>query len=369
MSSKPAFFNYDLPKERIAQRPVSFGGARDSSKLLHVERFEAGGLKFHSKKFTEVLEILKPGDLLVLNNSKVLPWRFFLKTERSETEFEALLCGRVEVLSENEEIWEGYFKPLRKLKAGDRLNICRELETEFLSRSEDETKARIKIKKIDTDCELTIVDLINKNGLPPIPPYIRKGKGDEIDRGLYQTVYASASSDDGAGSLAAPTAGLHFTEELLSSLKSKGVLVEFVTLHVGPASFIPVRDGDFVNYKMPEEFYEIPEGTAEQIFKAKAEGRRVVGVGTTTCRALESWALSKDGIAEMKSTKLFINPGFDFKVIDALFTNFHQPQTTHLLIVAALIGEEGTADAYQFALANDFRFLSYGDSMLIEQFS
>jgi S-adenosylmethionine:tRNA ribosyltransferase-isomerase len=363
MSPNSTFFNYDLPKERIAQRPVSFGGTRDSSKLLHVQRVGNQELKFNPKKFSEITEILKPGDLLVLNNSKVLPWRFFLKTERSTTEFEALLCGRVEMLNENEEIWEGYFKPLKKLKIGDRFNICLELETEFLSRSDDETKGRIKIKKVDQSCDLTIIDLINKHGLPPIPPYIRKGKGDEIDRGLYQTVYAEQS-----GSLAAPTAGLHFTEELLSSLKARGILVEFVTLHVGPASFLPVRDGDYQNYQMPEEFYEIPTNTAERIFKAKEEGRRVIGVGTTTCRALESWALAKDGIAEMKSTKLFINPGFDFRVIDALFTNFHQPQTTHLLIVAALIGEKGTADAYQFALENEFRFLSYGDSMFIEQF-
>ena len=330
-------FTYDLPPQRIAQWPVE--GERSKSKLLRLKPSS----EIVDANFSELRQFLKPGDVLVLNNTKVQPRRFFANLNGKEIE--------VLLLEQKDEVWEALAKPMRKLAVGDVLELTAEVKAEVLGRTEDQRRIKLKIT------EAQVAEL----GLMPIPPYIRDGRSEDKDKERYQTVFA-----ENAGSVAAPTAGLHFTKELLEELKNKGVQICYLTLHVGPASFLAVSDEVFEGTELSKEFYHVADDTRQIIRNAKKEGRRIVAVGTTVMRSLESLDLNQQD-AGFKETKLFIKPGFEFKVVDALLTNFHQPGSSHLLLVEAFIGRENIEKVYQHGLENNYRFLSYGDGSFFEK--
>ncbi len=347
------FFSYELPKDRIATRPTAHSGSRSDAKLLHARRNADGKVVISDKVFRDLPDILKPGDLLVLNDTKVIPSRFFVKNLRTGGDVEVLLLAGGEGSSERRALG----KPLRKLQDGDVLEFSKGISAKVLGREDD---GRVLVLEFLL-CGEKLEKGLSEIGIMPIPPYIRDGRADEEDKEFYQTVFAKH-----AGSIAAPTAGLHFTKDIFSLLVERGIDISYVTLHVGRASFQPVT-GDVNNYQMPVERFSIPRITQERIKKQKEARKRVIAVGTTVTRTLESWA--KAGFSETEDfsqTELFIKPGFNFKVVDSLITNFHQPQTTHLLLVSALFGTEEVANLYQHALAGDYRFLSYGDSMYLE---
>lgn len=309
-------------------------------------------LQCADRVFAELPDILRAGDLLVINNSKVLPHRFIFEHRNSEME--------VLLLEEETEAdhWLCLAKPMKRAKLGEDLALSEHILARVLGRDESGERLRLVLRTHNSTENLS--GLILSEGQMPIPGYIRQGRADHTDAELYQTVYAKH-----AGSVAAPTAGLHFTAELFHTLKEKGVEVQELTLHVGPASFQPVRD--FANHEMPTEWYSISADVMAALERAKKEKRRIVCVGTTSARTLESAARDLPKPDEFVPTKLFITPGFEFKYVDVLMTNFHQPGTTHLLLVAAFIGEENTSRIYEHALASDYRFLSYGDTMLLER--
>lgn len=351
-------FHYTLPESKIAQRPAGVSGSRAQSKLLHAVAQKAGGASISDHYFTELESLLKKGDLLVLNNSRVLPCRFFARREGDGKEFEVLLVyPAVDGLN-----WEALARPMRRLRAGDVLILSEHLRARVSGRTEDGQRLHLVLSS-EGD-ERLCAEILAEEGMMPIPPYIRKGHADQSDREFYQTIYAAVP-----GSVAAPTAGLHFTDELFDCLARAGVSRAYVTLHVGPASFLPIKSDELSAHKMLAEKYLIPQETRAAVARAKESGGRVVAVGTTSVRALESAALGAD-IAqggEMHETELLITPGFRFRVVDSIITNFHQPGSTHLLLVAAFIGRRNTEQIYSYALERDYRFLSYGDGMLLER--
>ena len=350
-------FTYELPTEKIAQRPRDAGeslllSADDRTNSVHIS----------DRRFSELPAILEAGDLLVLNDSKVLPTRFFATQDNEQGDsrtFEILLLSRSES-EEEREIWQALVKPLKKLKAGRAIHLSENLEAEMLSRTADGSKAVLKLSK-KSPAE-TFQHLIEQEGTMPIPPYIREGIADEADKQRYQTVYAAA-----AGSVAAPTAGLHFTSGLLEKLETSGIRTCRITHHVGPGSFLPIRN-TLEEHRMTEEWYCISSETWQKLQKHKAAGRRIIAVGTTSVRTLES-AFSDSSFKpdRLLSTDLFITPGYEFKAISALITNFHQPDSTHLQLVAAFFGTPQTSQVYNYALSQSYRFLSYGDSMLLQR--
>lgn len=351
----PAFFNYSLPKERIAQFPLSLSGNRSDAKLLHA-RNNSDNLEIQDLEVPAVLEILKPGDLLILNNTKVLPVRFFTNLTK-EIEVEVFLLEKIPSLEDGSEDWLTLARPMKKFKEGMGFKLSSSINAEVLGRDEEGRRLKLRLKN---SSDLTMEEVISKEGTMPIPVYIRDGHALDYDKELYQTVFAKEQ-----GSVAAPTAGLHFTKELLAALKERGVNICFITLHVGFASILPVENPD--SHQMAYESYVVTEETITAIQMTKESGGRIAVVGTTSTRALESMAIAKDFVpGEVSQTNLFIRSGFDFKIVDLLFTNFHQPQSTHLLLVAAFMGEENIEKIYQHALKNNYRFLSYGDTMLLE---
>ncbi len=370
------FLEYTLPAERIAQRPIGRGEARAQSKLLRAsfKPHVPNSLEISNHSFNEILGFLRKGDVLVLNDTEVVPSRFFVSFPNVERKIEILLTLQ-RSSSANVETWEALAKPMRKLKEGIVFDLEEGLECTCLGRTENNSRVLLEIRTKDKGPSVSW--RLRTLGLMPIPPYIRGGVADSLDRESYQTVIAKEP-----GSIACPTAGLHFTEQLLSDISNKGVEVHTVTLHVGTASFSPIRDADIEEHKMLEERYCLKEKTCWAICKAKQEGRRVVVVGTTCVRALESAARQKEysllsgddtGASSFSgrdtrflSTDLFITPGFDFKVVDCLITNFHQPCSTHLLLVGAFAGSNNIERIYNHALNGDYRFLSYGDSMMLE---
>ena len=373
-----SFLDYNLPDEKIAQRPVGHGNNRSTSKLLHAS-VAGGKLCLEDKRYSDLPNILKPDDLLVLNNSKVLPCRFFVKTDASEVE--VLFIKMVLSDNDSEETWEVLARPMKRLKTDKTFNLCPGLKASAVCRSDDNhNRLLLRVYKEDTGSAASIESILRSNALMPIPPYIRGGHADSEDRETYQNVYAEEF-----GSIAAPTAGFHFTEELFQDLAKHGIEKTYITLHVGTASFTPIRECDIAHHKMDTEYYEVTFEAAQMIHNAKAAGRRVVVVGTTCLRALESAVRTPelaflDGRSDFtinrsaekstsfkQGTELFITPGFDFRVADCLITNFHQPKSTHLLLVASFIGEGNTAEIYRHALDNSYRFLSYGDGMLLEK--
>ena len=341
---KVSDFDYELPKELIAKFPVE---PRDSSRLMVLHRNTG---EIEHRIFRDIVEYLKPGDVLVINDTKVIPARLFGKLETG---------GKVELLLVRQPglgIWEVMAKPARKLKEGKRIYFDEELEAVVKGYSGEGRRIVEFILKSNKD----FMEKLEEIGHIPLPPYIEREEKPE-DREKYQTVFARKE-----GAVAAPTAGLHFTEELLQKLKDKGIIIKNITLHVGPGTFKPVKVENVEEHQMDYETYHVPEDTAAEINRAKEEGRRVIAVGTTVTRTLES-AAEKDGKVKPGegSTNLFIYPGYRFKVIDALITNFHLPRSTLLMLVSAFAGRERILNAYREAVKKGYRFYSYGDAMFI----
>ena len=339
---KVSDFNYNLPKELIAQVPIK---DRDQSRLMVLDRKNK---TIEHKIFKDIIDYLEPGDCLVRNNTKVIPARLYGVKEETGANVEFLLLKRVDG-----DIWEVMVKPGRKLMPGVRVEFGNGLlKAEILEKFEDGNR------KVKFEYNGIFNEILNEIGLMPLPPYIHE-KLKEKDR--YQTVYAKYE-----GSAAAPTAGLHFTDELFKKLKEKGVEVANVTLHVGIGTFRPVKVENIEEHDMHSEHFYIKAEDAEKINKAKREGHRVIAVGTTSCRVLESIADENGYVKEVEGdTNIFIYPGYKFKCIDGLITNFHLPQSTLLMLVSALADKEFILQAYNEAVKEKYRFFSFGDAMLI----
>lgn len=334
-------FYYDLPEELIAQEPIA---DRSSSRLMCLDK--ATG-KTEDRHFYDIVDLLRPDDLLVLNDTKVIPARLFGKKTDTGGAIEFLLLRRITA-----DEWEVILKPGRRAKPGAKFVFGDELFAEVLSVGEDGTR----IVKFSYDG--IFEEVLDRLGEMPLPPYITKRLE---DKNRYQTVYAKNS-----GSAAAPTAGLHFTPELLDKIRAKGVDVEFLTLHVGLGTFRPVKAEDIGEHHMHSEFYILPEKTAEAVNRAKMRGGRVISVGTTATRVLETAGGGGLPLHECSGwTDIFIYPGVKFNVIDALITNFHLPESTLIMLVSALAGRENVLAAYNEAVRKRYRFFSFGDAMFI----
>lgn len=339
---KKSDFWFDLPEELIAQTPLE---KRDLSRLMHLNKETGEVGHFH---FSDLPQFLNPGDCLVLNDSRVLPAR--LIGHRSTG-------GQVEVLllkNLGNDEWECLTKPGKKTRPGTEILFGEnDLTGEVLSTGEGGTR-RIKFHY-----EGIFLEILDRLGKMPLPPYIHT---ELKDNERYQTVYSKV-----VGSAAAPTAGLHFTPELLDEIRAKGVTVCFITLHVGLGTFRPVKEDDIESHEMHSEFCVMPKETADAINRAKRSGHRVVAVGTTSCRTIESFA-GEDGTMQETSgwTDIFIYPGYRFKCVDALVTNFHLPESTLIMLVSAFAGRENILNAYRTAIANGYHFFSFGDAMILE---
>ncbi|MDF3003225.1 MAG: queA [Bacillota bacterium] len=337
-------FDYNLPEELIAQHPAD---KRDESRLMVIDR-STGELSH--KHFYDILDYLNPGDCLVMNNSKVLPARLFGVKEHTGAKVEFLLIKRIEG-----DIWEAMVRPGKRLHPGDRVSFGDgTLMADIIEHSEGGTRL------VKFEYEGVFLELLEQLGKIPLPPYIERESGAE-DKERYQTVYCKEE-----GSVAAPTAGLHFTEELLKRAEKKGVKLAYVTLHVGIGTFRPVKCETIEEHKMHFEEYHIDDENANIINETKRSGGRIISVGTTSTRTMES-AATEDGIIlpGEGSTGIFIYPGYRFKVVDCLITNFHLPKSTLLMLVSALYNRENIISAYNEAVAQDYRFFSYGDAMFI----
>ncbi len=339
---KTSDFDYYLPEELIAQTPVE---PRDSSRLLVYNREDD---KIYHEHFYDIKKFLKAGDLLVRNNTRVLPARMFARTLNGG-KVEVLLLKRFDLTE-----WEVVVKPGKKAKPGSLLTISDRLSLEVLASIEESGSRRVKFIY-----DGVFEDIISELGEMPLPPYITEKLK---DKERYQTVYAKVD-----GSAAAPTAGLHFTDRLLTELKDMGVEIADVLLHVGLGTFRPVKTEDILSHHMHSEYYEIDEENAEKINRAKREGRRVIAVGTTSVRTLES-ASDENGFVKpvQDNTEIFIYPSYKFKCVDALITNFHLPKSTLIMLVSALSTREKVLELYNTAVVEKYRFFSFGDSMFIE---
>ena len=334
-------FYYDLPEELIAQTPLL---KRDTSKMLYLNR-ESGNTEH--KSFSDILDYLNEGDCLVLNNTRVLPARIF--GTRLDT---GAIVEFVLLKQKDANIWECIAGPGKKAKTGTFFKFSDNLSAEVIDVLEDGNR----ILKFTANGEFFAV--LDEVGQMPLPPYI-KAKLEDKER--YQTVYSKE-----LGSAAAPTAGLHFTDEILEKIKAKGIKVAFVTLHVGLGTFRPVKVEDVTKHKMHTEEYFVSEDTAKIINETKKNGGRVICVGTTSCRTIESVAQKYGEIKACSGdTDIFIYPGYSFKCMDGLITNFHLPESTLIMLVSAFAGYENTMNAYKIAVENKYRFFSFGDSMLI----
>jgi len=349
-------FAYDLPQERIAQTPVE---PRDSSRLLVVER--ATGLLAH-RHFHDISDYLRPGDLLIANHSRVIPARLLGHRAKTGGQVEILLLAeRADIGADT---WEALVRPGRRLRDGSLVIFGNQqqpalLQAEVLQRTEGGARiVRFVVLSQDTSAP-TVREVIDQLGHMPLPPYIHETL---TDPERYQTVYSRIT-----GSAAAPTAGLHFTPALLDRLRAKGVSVGFVTLHVGIDTFRPVEVEDFREHKMHSEEIDLNEQTAEMIRQTRRSGGRVIAVGTTAVRVLESVASLYAGQAQSYhgSTRLFITPGYRFQLVDALITNFHLPRSTLLLLVSAFASKSLIEKAYQEAIEEHYRFFSFGDAMFL----
>ena len=339
---KTSDFYYDLPQELIAQDPLE---DRSSSRLMHLS-LKDGSIEH--RHFTDVLDYLEEGDCLVINDTKVIPARLYGHKEETGALIEILLLKRRE-----NDIWECLVKPGKKARPGAKITFGNGILKGEIIDVVDEGNRLIQFHY-----EGIFEEILDQLGEMPLPPYItHKLK----DKNRYQTVYAKNE-----GSAAAPTAGLHFTKELLEKVKEKGVNIAHVTLHVGLGTFRPVKVDDVESHHMHSEFYMVEEDQAKLINDTKKAGKRVVAVGTTSCRTLES-ATGEDGILKAGSgwTEIFIYPGYPFKMIDALITNFHLPESTLVMLVSALAGKENIMHAYEVAVQEKYRFFSFGDAMII----
>jgi len=335
-------FYFDLPEELIAQEPIE---QRDMSRLLVLHR-EDGSIEH--KVFKDMIDYLEEGDCLVLNNSRVIPARLYGVREETGAKMEFVLLKRID-----KNRWETLVKPGKKAKPGTRFVFgngelkCTVIET-------TDSGGRI----IEFEYDGIFEEILDKLGQMPLPPYIKKQLK---DRERYQTVYSKIE-----GSAAAPTAGLHFTKELLQRIKDKGVDIAYVTLHVGLGTFRPVKVENIEEHHMHLEFYVIDKESADMINRAKERGKRVIAVGTTSCRTLET-ASNENGRITPSSgwTDIFIYPGYKFKMVDCLITNFHLPESTLIMLVSTLAGQENVMNAYKVAVEERYRFFSFGDAMFI----
>ena len=335
-------FYYDLPQELIAQDPLE---DRSSSRLMVLDKITG---EVEHRHFKDITEYLRPGDCLVINNTKVIPARLYGVKEGTEAKIEILLLKRKE-----NDIWETLVKPGKKCKIGTKIVFGEGILTGEVVDIVEEGNRLIQFHY-----EGIFEEILDRLGQMPLPPYITHQLQ---DKNRYQTVYAKYD-----GSAAAPTAGLHFTPELLQQVRDMGVEIAEVTLHVGLGTFRPVKETDVLKHHMHSEFYKIEQSEADKINKAKKEGHRVIAVGTTSTRTLES-AADENGFLTEKSgwTEIFIYPGYHFKVIDALITNFHLPESTLVMLVSALAGREHVLAAYETAVEEKYRFFSFGDAMFI----
>jgi S-adenosylmethionine:tRNA ribosyltransferase-isomerase len=337
---KKSDFYYDLPEELIAQTPAM---PRDSSRLLV---YDLATGKLTDKIFRDVIDYLKEGDVLVVNNTKVIPARMFALTEHGGV-VEVLLLKRFNLTT-----WEVLMRPGKKGKIGARMKVNEKLS--FTVKDITESGERV----IEFEFDGVFEDILSEVGTMPLPPYIKEKLKDQT---RYNTVYSKVD-----GSAAAPTAGLHFTPELLEKIKAKGVKVAEVLLHVGLGTFRPVSEEIITDHKMHSEYYEISEDAANVINEAKRDGRRVIAVGTTSVRTLESVA-NDEGMVEAKkgNTEIFLYPPYKMKCVDGLITNFHLPESTLIMLVSCLTGREEILKAYEYAVGNKYRFFSFGDAMMI----
>ena len=333
-------FYYDLPEDRIAQTPAE---PRDSSKLLVYNRKTK---TVQDKIFRDIYDELNAGDVLVINNTKVIPARMFAKTMHGGV-VEVLLLKRYDIHT-----WEVLMRPGKKGKIGTTMTVSNELS--FTVKDITESGERV----IEFAYEGAFEDVLSRVGTMPLPPYIKQKLENQA---RYNTVYSKVN-----GSAAAPTAGLHFTDELLEKLKAKGVQIAEVLLHVGLGTFRPVSEEIITDHKMHAEYYEIKEDAAQIINQAKKDGRRVIAVGTTSVRTLESVA-DENGLVRAQSgnTEIFLYPPYKMKCVDALITNFHLPESTLIMLVACLTGREEILSVYKYAVEHEYRFFSFGDSMLV----
>ena len=338
---KVSDFNYDLPQELIAQVPIK---KRDESRLMVLNRKDH---TIEHKTFKDIIDYLEPGDCLVRNNTKVMPARIYGRKETG-AKVEFLLLNNIEG-----DIWETIVRPGNKLHVGARVIFGDGiLKAEILETMPGGTR------KVKFEYDGIFNEILDKIGLMPLPPYIHE---ELKDRDRYQTVYAKYD-----GSAAAPTAGLHFTSELLRKIEEKGVDIANVTLHVGIGTFRPVKEENVEEHDMHTEHFYIKGEDVEKINKAKRNGKRVIAVGTTSCRVLESIADENGMVKETEGdTSIFIYPGYKFKCLDGLITNFHLPQSTLLMLVSALAGKEFILEAYNVAVKEKYRFFSFGDAMFI----
>ena len=335
-------FYFDLPEELIAQDPLT---DRSSSRLLVLDK-ESGRVEHHI--FKDIIHYLEPGDCLVLNNTKVIPARLIGHKEDTGAAIEVLLLKHLE-----DGTWETLVKPGKKARPGARIVFGDGLLTAEVADIMEEGNRKIRF-----EYEGVFEEILDQLGEMPLPPYITHKLQ---DKNRYQTVYAKYE-----GSAAAPTAGLHFTPELLDALEKKGVKLAYVTLHVGLGTFRPVKEDNLLNHHMHTEYYQVSAEAAEMINSTKARGNRVICVGTTSCRTIESAADEKGHLEESSGdTSIFIYPGYQFKVLDGLITNFHLPESTLVMLVSALAGREHVLAAYEEAIKERYRFFSFGDAMFI----
>lgn len=345
-------FDYDLPEELIAQTPLEH---REDSRLMVVD--PVAHTMVHSE-FRRLLDYLRPGDLLVFNNSKVIPARLYGKKSDTGANVELLLTR-----PRSDVEWEAMAKPAKRLKPGTKIvfrkpsedNVVGDVDSENVAVVTDVLDGGLRLVRFEVSGSFD--DFLQTYGTMPLPPYIQTPLKEPS---RYQTVYAEP-----AGSVAAPTAGLHFTKDLLAKVREAGVETRFVTLHVGIGTFRPVQVQEVEKHVMHTETYEVTEETARAVAQAKADGRRVIAVGTTALRTLESAGQSGKVLAGRGETGIFIYPGYKFKVVDALITNFHLPKSTLIMLVAAMMGKEFTLAAYREAVAQRYRFFSFGDAMFI----
>ncbi len=339
---KVADFNYELPKELIAQHPYD---KRDEARLMVLDKNEE---LIEHKVFKDVIDYLNPGDCLVINNTKVIPARLYGKKDTGAN-VQFLLLKRIEG-----DTWEAMVKPGNKLKPGSKVifgdGLLKATVQEILEGGN---------RKVEFEYNGIFNEILDQIGMMPLPPYITEASREDNEK--YQTVYARYE-----GSAAAPTAGLHFTEELLEKIKEKGVEVANVTLHVGIGTFRPVKVETVEEHEMHSEHYYIKKEDADKINKAKLNGNRVIAVGTTSCRVLESVSDEKGMVKEIEGdTSIFIYPGYKFNCIDSLITNFHLPESTLIMLVSSLAGKDFIMKAYNEAVKKEYKFFSFGDAMII----
>ena len=347
-------YDYNLPEELIAQMPAD---KRDNSRMMVLNRKDR---TISHKHFYDIVDLIEPNTLLVMNNTKVLPARL-IGHKDTGAKIEVFLLKQNSKMQDEHENWEVLIKPSKRVKPDTIIKISDELSVRAIKRLEENGEWLVELIFNGNN----VLDVLHRNGNIPLPPYIERKIPNEdlkkLDFERYQTVYAKDE-----GSVAAPTAGLHFTKEILKKLENKGVELAYVTLNVGLGTFRPVQCENVENHKMHSETFEISEKAAEQINQAKAEGKKIVAVGTTTVRTLET-AYKKFGCIKAchDHSELFIYPPYEFKVIDNLITNFHLPKSTLLMLVSALAGKDFIFDAYKEAIENKYRFFSYGDCMYI----